>query len=285
MLLPRANFPWGDWGDAMRKFGPALLASLTALGGCAALNEGEVSFRRAEPATGYRQAPATPTASDRPDPPILAVPLIRQNISLADAGLPVRPIAAGTQLSIRLDYGFIDGSMSELPFTPSLLGSGSSIFKRRGEVVVLANAFEFDAAPAEAAPAAAGEGDGAPATPATPQAQPNMLRFDETSLENARVVFYSNDVQSGQSLNFSNIPLLGPISYHGRPIGIQLIILEIDNTSDQMEGLLERLAAVGANAAGLDGPLSDALVSLGASRVTADDKHLRNTKVLDPAAQ
>lgn len=256
----------------------AVVASL-ALAGCVSLNEGAVSFRRADPPnavteSGYRQVNA--------NHPVLPARLIRQNLSLADAGYPSRPFLPDDQISIRLDFGFIDASMSEFPFAIDRLENFNSPFIQRGEIVVLANAFEFPEAPTAPTPPIAAQGEGAPASD-TPQ---DRFYFDETSLANARVIFYSNDVHAHQGLNFSNIPLLGPVEYHGRPIGIQLIILELDGTSPEMEGLLGSLAEIGKSAANAQGPLASALFSMGESLIATgtDDTLMRFTMVLDPEA-
>jgi hypothetical protein len=264
----------------------AAMSVLAAVSGCVSINEGEVSYRRAEPRSSYHVD--APPPSDGPQHPVLITPLVRQNLSQASQGHPVQAIVAGTQLSIRLDHAFVDGSMSEIPFTADRLMNGSNPFIQRGEFVILANAFEFPA-PSENAdePPAAG-GDNAATPPVANAPAPGtgpQFHFDNASLSNARVVFYSNDVQSGQSLNFSNIPipLMGPSEYHGRPIGIQLIILELDDTSEQMESLLTQLADLGKSAAGLDGPLGNALLSLGRSLISgsSDDTLFRYTMVLD----
>jgi hypothetical protein len=258
----------------------AVVASLV-LAGCVSLNEGAVSYRRADPPNTISVSDYQRRAGSN-NQPVLPARLVRQNMSLADAGYPSQPFLPDDQISIRLDFGFIDGSMSEFPFAIDRLENFNNPFIQRGEIVILANAFEFPEAAAAATPPVAAQGE----TPSTPAAPQDRFYFDEASLANARVIFYSNDVHAQQGLNFSNIPLLGPVEYHGRPIGIQLIILELDGTSPEMEGLLGSLAEIGSSAADAQGPLASALFSMGESLIATgtDDTLMRFTMVLDPQA-
>lgn len=74
------------------------------------------------------------------------------------------------------------------------------------------------------------------------------LRFGPESDKSGRVIYFSNGVKANQYLNFSYLPVYGPIKYDGGPLIIQISILEIDSPSEQQKNLLTTLAAAGKKA-------------------------------------
>ncbi len=74
------------------------------------------------------------------------------------------------------------------------------------------------------------------------------LQFGPESDKKGRVVYYSNGVKANQYLNFSYLPVYGPIKYKGGPLIIQISIIELDDLSDQQKNLLNVLADMGKKA-------------------------------------
>lgn len=111
------------------------------------------------------------------------------------------------------------------------------------------------------------------------------FNFKPGSERDARLVYFSKDVQPGQYFNFHNLPVYGPIEYTGKPIGIDVWILEIDAEDQQAVALLRTLASVGAKAYAPAAPILPILDQLGAALLSsgADDVEMRYTMVLDPA--
>ena len=71
------------------------------------------------------------------------------------------------------------------------------------------------------------------------------MSFGPSSDKSGRVIFYSNGVKALQYLNFSYLPVYGPIKYEGGPLIIQLTIIELDDPSDQQKAMLKSLASAG----------------------------------------
>ncbi len=243
------------------------------LSGCASLETGYIDYRRAEDPVDVTKKIAEYPAECAKDidtsnkqksagfqscKPLLGVRVFRKNVS-RKTGIQPEDV-----YSIRLDYGYMQ-YVSEVPFTVSKLIAGKSPFRARAEIVVLARAFEFDAKPVT--PANKEDGAAAPAaggaeTPVASEA--SFVDLDSQSLNAARVIYYSPDVENGQGLNFSNIPIIGPVAYSGRPVGIQIIVLELDKVSEEMKGLLSSLASLGQAAGALPtGGASSILTDLG----------------------
>ncbi|MEM1050636.1 MAG: hypothetical protein AAGI28_00940 [Pseudomonadota bacterium] len=234
----------------MRLFVPAIVGM--ALSACSTIDTGVVDYRRAElPPSNEEIAKRIEYFNDtacrtqrKPKPakicaPLLGSRLFRKNTSLGTA------IGVDDVFSIRLDHGFMQ-YVSEFHFTPSRLLDANNPFVPQAEIVVLARAFEFST---------------------DPNTEVGFVELaGESSLNEAKVIYYSPDVEHRQALNFSNIPLLGPAKYSGNPVGIQLIVLELDRVSDEMKGLLDSLASLGQSSKFLgQGAGADALLTLGKS--------------------
>ncbi len=113
-----------------------------------------------------------------------------------------------------------------------ITGSG---FQINLEVLVAANAFDYN-----------GGGFG----------------YKPEDRRNAKVIFFSDDVEEGQFLNIDNLPIIGPVKYTGTGFGLQLYVLEIDAEDKQQKALLSSLAGLGTAAAGATGPASSILNTL-----------------------
>lgn len=226
-----------------------ILALSFYLASCSTINTGVVDYRKAElPQEPKKVQQAIDDYVDTNCPqtgkievcaPLLSARLFRKNTSLGTA------LKIGDVFSIRLDHGFME-YVSEFPLTPGRLFDAKNPFVPQAEIVVLARAFEFSEDKSKAGGFVELAG--------------------QDSLNSARVVYYSPDVEHRQSLNFSNIPLYGPEKYKGNPVGIQLIVLELDRVTGEMRGLLDSLASLGQSTRFLGGGNgADALLTLGKS--------------------
>lgn len=261
------------------------ILALMALNACASLETGYIDYRRAEdPVDVAKRVAEYPRdcmpktiggAGNNHCKPLLGVKLFRKNVSRKPG---IRPDEV---YSIRLDYGYMK-YVSELPFTPGKLMAGKNPFRSQAEIVVLARAFEFQPKDAAAITADTEE------KPADASAQENaFVDLDAQSLNSARVIYYSPDVENGQGLNFSNIPITGPTTYGGRPVGIQIIVLELDRVSEEMKGLLSSLASLGQTSGALPtGGAANILLNLGKSLLESnqDDVVFEYRFVLDPSS-
>jgi hypothetical protein len=262
----------------MTKFGVSIFAALL-LTGCSIVDTGEIDYRRAEQPINQEQKVAAYVANKCPPQfradlmsgnparfdgakekaclPLLEGRLFRKNTSMPGSRIQPKDI-----YSIRLEHGLVS-FMSEPGFDPTRLFYDPKRVKRQvGEIVILANVFEF------------GEGDA------------DQRFSDLTDLSQVKVIYYSPDVEARQDLNFSNIPLKAPAEYKGRPIGIQLIVLELDRMSSQMQSLLKTLAGLGQQSnLAPGGPMSSLLLNLGTSMLTQnnDDTIFEYRFVLDPS--
>jgi len=110
------------------------------------------------------------------------------------------------------------------------------------------------------------------------------LEFGPSSDKAGRVIYFSDGVKAKQYLNFSYLPVYGPIKYKGGPLIVKLSILELDDMSDKQVGLLKALAEQGKKAYP---PASTALTildTLGTSLLqgSGDDVNFRYTMTLTP---
>ncbi|MDM3872561.1 hypothetical protein QSV34_14505 [Porticoccus sp. W117] len=69
--------------------------------------------------------------------------------------------------------------------------------------------------------------------------------FGPGALDKGRVVYFSDSVKDRQQMNFSYLPIYGPIKYTGKTLIIQLAIVELDTTNEQQKNLIKNLAAIG----------------------------------------
>lgn len=135
----------------------------------------------------------------------------------------------------------------------------------RGEIAIIANVIERD-----------GTNEGS--------------RVYDDFVRSGRVVFYSEDVrESGQVLNFRNIPLAGPIKYNGGSVFAKISIVEFnDQENEQTKALFTKLEELG-TASGFfpASPVLQVLNDLGGAVLSEnkDDVEFLFQFQLDPAAE
>lgn len=273
------------------KFCFAVSAALL-LSGCASFNSGKVDYRRAAPLSTDQALTKRDmhlsecwkdtglTAKERLEDPnsrcafMLPTTLSDKNFALAQDTINVNDV-----YSIRLDYGLIQ-TLGE-SFGNVRLGSLQSRrpIQQQGEIAVLVNAFEFapQGSDNSLGPRFYNLGQVTKSSGAEGTATPDY--------SSARVVYFSPDVLRGQSLNFSNIPITAPQKYHGRPIGVQIIVIELDRLGDSTKSLLKGLADLGRTTVGPSGA-TDTLLTLGKSLLDGsnDDVVFEYRFVMDNAS-
>lgn len=131
----------------------------------------------------------------------------------------------------------------------------------RGEIALLATAFELGAG--------------------------NKIEFPKGAVDEnaARIVYFDDDVREvGQFLNFSNLPIYGPITYQGRPLFLRLVILELDEEESSVaSSLLSQLATLGKTAYPPASPVLGALEEVGSALLSrnGDDVEFRYDMTFD----
>lgn len=216
-----------------------IFSFILALGACASTDTGAVDFRRADLEGAYRSASCKLTGSAEICPPLREARLERKFL-----GNPSKMIPRGNNYSIRLDAALIN----EISEAFSLTWRNRPGFHRNGEIIVLARAFEFSQS-SDAAQRFANFAGG----------------NDTADLSKVKVIYFNPDVDAGQSLSISNLPIFGPFEHTGAPVGLQIIVIELDRISDSVKGLLETLAGLGRTAGSSQiGPAADILFDLGA---------------------
>jgi hypothetical protein len=162
-------------------------------------------------------------------------------------------IHRGDSISIHLQQSFIR-SFFETP----AYWRGESGNDLRGEIAVVVRAFELK--------------------------DDQDFDFSPNAAERGRLVFYSDDVRKRQLLNFSFLPIYGPISYEGNPVGIQIYIIELDTKADQLKPLLSELAAAGASLYPPASPVLSLMETLGSALIAGNENDIlfRYSLVLHP---
>jgi hypothetical protein len=240
---------------------------LCALAGCAVSNEGAVDYRKAEILRPAVSVPPVPIADIAPGAgpedavlpaqapkasagPVAPARLYRQALRGDD---PDALIEKEDSISIHLRTAFLKDF-------EATIGHPLRGFRPNGEIAIVVKAFEF------------GQGED--------------FRFGPDAVREGRLVFYSPDVEKGQLLNFNNLPVYGPITYHGNPIGIDISVIEIDAEDAQIAALLGTLATIGAQAYPPAAPVLPVLNALGKALLNGgmNDTEMRFTLMLDPGA-
>lgn len=217
-LLRPFNEGWLNWH--------CLIAILLLLAGCSLpgrkYDTGSIDFR-------YVQLPGESRGTNESE-------LLEYKKFFARGGVGT-VIQEGESISIKLVQAFVCDFAEDNPFpwdvgmwisdsltggpapTPCAnVGLTSSKHYTRGEIVILADAFEL--------------GD-------------KKITFNQAfDRSEARVVYFSADVrESGQYMNMANLPIYGPITYNGRPMFLRLAIVELDNEENkQLQQMIGDLA-------------------------------------------
>lgn len=253
--------------DFLRKalLSTVYLSAIVWLDGCAISNEGAIDYRKAElikPASDAQKAVSTGPGSSLNDRPLYPAILERKDFE-AKAGDAV--IETMDKVSIHLRGGFLSGCNDKPISNPvRMLGRSewwqiNSIVWKNCEIAILFRAFEMS------------EG--------------SDFNFKPGSHRDARLVYFSHDVQVNQFFNLHNLPVYGPLDYSGKPIGIEIFIIEVDIENREMFSLLKSLAAIGAKAYAPADPVLGVMDKIGSTLMSSgtDDIEYRYTMVLDPS--
>lgn len=168
-----------------------------------------------EGAVDYRRAPLPPVDGAAPELSVLA---------LEEKFVPLAP-GLGDAYITRDDYYYITLKQAVIQEFWELLG------KLEGaEIAIVATVFEIGDVGADGAPV--------------------KFDFSPSAVQRARVIFYSDDVERGQALNLSQLPIYGPVKYReGNAVAVQLYILELDQISERTKALLKEMARLASLAA------------------------------------
>jgi len=195
-----------------------------ALGIGPSINTGQIDYRVAEPFPITKQR----LENHNSDQPLAPAKLKRRFSLPSEAFDPTKTNETEKEVySIVLEQAVLGEWISEVKLAYP------------AEIAILANAFEFD-----------GKND----TPATSRfydfpeitgPAKNAAGQNTAAQEGLKLIYFSPDVYNRQPLNFSSLPIVPPSKYNGRPIGIQIVILELDRMSAPLKSLLQRLADIG----------------------------------------
>ncbi len=166
-------------------------------------------------------------------------------------------IQKGESVSVTLQHVFIKDYSERLErFTSKF--SGDAV---RGEIAILAKVYE----------------------------QVDGTSIDHTQggiKKSGRLIYYSEDVRSGgHPLNFSQLPVYGPIEYKGNSLVVQFTILELDiEESDQLKGILGTLSQLGQKSYPPSSPVLKVLDSVGSNLLSGaqDDLEFSYSFTLHP---
>ena len=165
---------------------------------------------------------------------------------------PSAQIKAGHTISLHLMHGFIKGFNEWITDFPNTI---------RGEIAIIANVFEVG------------------------KTGPVMDYADGNEKRSGRLIYYSDDVrQDGHHLNFSYLPIYGPINYAGGPLAIQFTILELDQfEGSRAKSMIGTLAKLGRSAYAPSSDTLKILDTLGESLLSGgDDREFKYTFYLMP---
>lgn len=218
-----------------------------SLSACALSEEGAVDLRRTAMPTEKVGEPGPDQAISNEE--AVALPLQAKNFSVPGR----ETFVEGDSIALHLRTAFIHDFYET--------GSPWRGFRINGEIAIVANAFEMNGAK-------------------------GSRELDFTNLEAGRLVFYSDDVEPGQFLNFNNMPIYGPIEYKGTPFAVRFGIFELDTNSEEIKALIGALASIGSVAYPPAAPALGLLNTLGKSFLSGsrgqNDTEFRYTMILDP---
>lgn len=112
------------------------------------------------------------------------------------------------------------------------------------------------------------------------------IEFSPEAVNSGRLVYYSDDVRKNQFLNFSSLPVYGPIDYKGNPFVIVIHIIEIDASKNYLKRLLQTLVGAGKKVYPPSSPVLSLLDELGGAllkgKESNNDVEFRYHMVLYP---
>lgn len=266
------------------------IGSALTLSACSVSNVGEIDYRRADAGvtafTGEKQDGAynleAPQCAldDIGAPDCAATPLGEEKVLFWPSRLLNRdmkgrlgfdnPIKKDDNVAVRLRSVYIgrklvpENFITELGLSSAARGE-AAVYLETGktnlEIAVVANAFQL---------AGGDRGD---------------FNFDNNSLSEARVVYFSDDVTPGQFLNMNNMLIYGPKKFEGAGIGLTLGVIEMDVEDARQIELLESLAGFGGKAFPAIAPAAGILNSIGGALLGSgnnNDIMFRYDQALDP---
>lgn len=99
--------------------------------------------------------------------------------------------------------------------------------------------------------------------------------FTANGRDRGRLIYYSEGVQAGQFLNFSQLPIYGPIEYGGKPLVMEFYIIELDvKENTEISGLLSAVAGLGATAYPPASPILKVLDTIGSGLLKSNTSDL-----------
>lgn len=101
--------------------------------------------------------------------------------------------------------------------------------------------------------------------PDSGEGQKLSFDFSDNGVNDAKVVFYSDDVVEKQFLNFNNMPIYGPDSTKLDAVGIEVWIMELDVSGKLIGDVLGAISSLSAKPLPKDSPGDVILNSLGAT--------------------
>ena len=211
-----------------------------ACSGCAITDEGATDFRQVP--VGRETSP--PQLEDVDEAGKKRAISLRKDFLPSETSNPINP---GEPLAITLKHVFIK-DFTEVFGNPFIKTGGPN-----GEIAIVANVFEDDGT--------------------------RTIDYGPSGLDNARVVYFSDDVWKGQFLNFHDIPLYGPLTYRGHALVLDLYIVELDQSGEQLRQLVSNLAQIGKTFYPPASPVAGPLAQLAGTLIgdQQDDRALRFT--------
>lgn len=99
--------------------------------------------------------------------------------------------------------------------------------------------------------------------------------FSSSGVNKGRLVYYSEGVQPRQFLNFSQLPIYGPIEYSGKPLVMEFYIMELDvKENAELGGLLSAVSGLGGKVYPPASPILKTLDTIGSGLLRANENDL-----------
>jgi hypothetical protein len=115
------------------------------------------------------------------------------------------------------------------------------------------------------------------------EAGSKSVNIDFVNNNDEKVIYYSDDIEVGQFLNFYNLPIYGPTKYNGNPFLLKLTILELDIVRDSIKKAVKHVANLSSKAYPQAAPVMQLLNKMGQLLLKGDknDVSFEYVMVLD----